>query len=75
MPIYEYKCKKCGKIWEILVLPHEEQPCICPECGGELERIYSGSVGLVFKGSGFYITDYANKQKEKSKKSEEKKKE
>ena len=75
MPIYEYKCKKCWKIWEILVLPHEEQPAICPECGGELERIYSGSVGLVFKGSGFYITDYANKQKEKSKKSEEKKKE
>ncbi|HHF52946.1 MAG TPA: zinc ribbon domain-containing protein [candidate division WOR-3 bacterium] len=75
MPIYEYKCTKCGKIWEILVLPHEEQPRICPECGGELERIYTGSVGLVFKGSGFYITDYANRTKEKSKKTEEKKKE
>ncbi len=45
----------------MLILPHEQEPKTCPVCGGELERIYAGSVGLVFKGSGFYATDYAKK--------------
>ncbi len=61
MPIYNYKCTKCGREIEILVLPHEKEPNECPYCGGELVRVYKGSVGLTFKGSGFYITDYAKK--------------
>ncbi len=61
MPIYNYKCTKCGREIEVLVLPHEKEPTECPYCGGELVRVYRGSVGLTFKGSGFYITDYAHK--------------
>ena len=61
MPIYEYRCKKCGKVKEYLVLPGEEEPKYCDECGGELEKLPSFGVGFVFKGSGFYITDYKHK--------------
>lgn len=70
MPIFNFKCTKCGKEVEILVLPQEKEPTECPYCGGELEKVYRGSVGLSFKGSGFYITDYVKKSKEKSHSSE-----
>ncbi len=71
MPIYNYKCTKCGKEVEILVLPHEKEPTECPYCGGELVRVYRGSVGLTFKGSGFYITDYAHKNSHNSSRKKE----
>ncbi|MEO0198385.1 MAG: zinc ribbon domain-containing protein [candidate division WOR-3 bacterium] len=58
MPIFEFRCKNCGKVIEELVMNGEEMPRRCPHCGGELERIFSGSVGLSFKGAGFYVNDY-----------------
>jgi putative FmdB family regulatory protein len=58
MPIYTYRCEQCGEEVEMLVSHHEPHPTECPACGGTLRRTFSGSVGLVFKGSGFYITDY-----------------
>lgn len=61
MPIYTYRCRKCGHTFEELILKQSDVPTACPTCGGEVERTFSGSVGLVFKGSGFYITDYARK--------------
>jgi putative FmdB family regulatory protein len=69
MPIYEYKCKKCGKIFEYKQRITDEALTHCPaeiceqeEKGkGEVYRIISSNVGLVFKGSGFYLTDYAKK--------------
>ncbi len=61
MPIYEYRCKKCGRIYEELVFNSKDEPKVCKECGGELERLPSFGVGFVFKGSGFYITDYKRK--------------
>ena len=61
MPIYEYKCKKCGKVFEILVKNGEDEPKKCSECGGELQKLLSTGTGLVFKGSWFYVTDYGNK--------------
>jgi len=56
MPIYEYRCLKCGNRFE---LPHAvgADPGPCPKCGGILRRVYS-SVGVIFKGSGFHSTDY-----------------
>jgi putative FmdB family regulatory protein len=58
MPTYEYKCKDCGFKFEefqsIVAAPLEK----CPSCQGKLERLLSGGAGLIFKGSGFYITDY-----------------
>ncbi len=62
MPIYDFECPRCGHREEVLILPGDngEVPR-CPHCGVPMKRVFSGSVGLVFKGSGFYITDYKNK--------------
>ena len=58
MPTYGYRCPACGhdydKVQKISDLTRAE----CPECGTPGERIISGGVGVVFKGSGFYETDY-----------------
>jgi len=61
MPIYEYKCKKCGNIFEVLQSTNKIKE-ICPKCKGEAKKLMSSKVGFVFKGSGFYITDYKNKK-------------
>ena len=57
MPTYEYKCRKCQHEFEEFQSISAEPVKICPECKGQVERIISGGVGLIFKGSGFYITD------------------
>ncbi len=62
MPLYTYRCEQCGEEVELLVGHREPHPTECPSCGGTLHRTFSGSVGLVFKGSGFYITDYKKNQ-------------
>lgn len=58
MPTYEYECRDCGHAFEryqrISDSPLEE----CPECGGKVRRLISSGGGLVFKGPGFYATDY-----------------
>lgn len=60
MPIYEYRCKKCGKVFE-RIRKFSDPPLETHEkCGGRLERLLS-SPAIQFKGSGFYITDYARK--------------
>ena len=60
MPIYEYKCTKCGHIFEELRSITDGEGATCPKCGAPAKKIFSGSVGFIFKGSGFYITDYKN---------------
>jgi putative FmdB family regulatory protein len=60
MPIYEYKCQNCGERHEKLQR-YSDPPCKkCPHCGGPLRKLIS-SPAIQFKGSGFYITDYAKK--------------
>ncbi len=59
MPTYEYKCNNCGHAFEkfhsIMAAPIKK----CPECGkNAVERLISAGGGIIFKGSGFYITDY-----------------
>ena len=61
MPTYEYLCLKCKKKFERLQRITENAIKKCPSCGGKAERQIGGGVGLIFKGSGFYITDYKNK--------------
>jgi len=69
MPIYEYKCKTCGKVFEYKqkitdsALTHcPEEICEQKEKGkGEVQRIISSNVALIFKGSGFYQTDYTKR--------------
>ena len=58
MPVYEYRCKACGRTSEIEHGFHAERPTQCPTCGGPLARVFH-PVGVVFKGSGFHKTDYS----------------
>jgi putative FmdB family regulatory protein len=56
MPIYEYECEKCSLRFELKRRFSEDGSGFCPQCGGEARRILS-PVPIIFKGSGFYITD------------------
>jgi putative FmdB family regulatory protein len=58
MPTYEYICTKCGHEFEAFQSINEPPVKSCPKCKGKVERKISGGAGLIFKGSGFYITDY-----------------
>ena len=60
MPLYEYQCKKCQKVFEIIQKFSDQELSECDDCGGELERLLSAPA-IQFKGSGWYITDYARK--------------
>ena len=61
MPTYDYICKKCGHEFEEFHSISDDPVRVCPECGQiSVERKISGGSGLIFKGSGFYITDYSN---------------
>jgi putative FmdB family regulatory protein len=62
MPIYEYKCMGCGSNIEKMQKLSDAPLRICEKCGGELEKQWSLS-GFQFKGQGWYVTDYANKDK------------
>lgn len=56
MPTYDYQCRSCGEITEVVHSMLEDGPTACDRCGGELRRLVSPS-GIIFKGSGFYKTD------------------
>ena len=56
MPIYEYECEQCGVRFEKLQRMTEPSLTGCPECGGHIHRVMQ-PVGVIFKGSGFYVTD------------------
>ncbi len=59
MPTYEYKCGSCGHLFEKFSTRMTSESSVeCPRCEGLAERLISGGAGLLFKGSGFYITDY-----------------
>jgi len=57
MPTYEYECKKCNHRFEVFQSMSDEPIKKCPECGKQVRRLVSGGVGVIFKGSGFYVTD------------------
>ena len=59
MPTYEYRCDACGHAFERFQKINDDPVRTCPDCGeDEVERLISPGGGLVFKGSGFYATDY-----------------
>ncbi|RJP85589.1 MAG: zinc ribbon domain-containing protein [Desulfobacteraceae bacterium] len=60
MPIYEYECIKCGHVHEIMQKMSDKPLSKCPQCTGKLQKIISHSA-FHLKGSGWYVTDYANK--------------
>src|SRR5215469_6834192 len=60
MPLYEYKCAACGHRFEIIQKFSDPPADTCPECGGAVEKLQSAPA-FQFKGSGWYVTDYARK--------------
>ena len=89
MPNYDYQCEKCGNISEVFQSMNDKKLTKCPDtsCGGKVSRLLGTGAGIIFKGSGFYGTDYRsesykagekaekNSGKEKKGKSSDKKKE
>ena len=71
MPTYEYTCRSCGHTFDIVQAMSEEAMTLCPECGGELRKVF-GAPSISFKGSGFYATDHGKKSKAASDRSTDK---
>lgn len=57
MPIYDYECDECGHRFELKQSFNAEPECVCPHCEGKARRKFH-SVAVIYKGSGFYTTDY-----------------
>lgn len=70
MPTYEYRCPSCGDEFEKFQRMSDEPVAECPSCGAGAERKLSAGAGLLFKGSGFYITDYRSDSYKKAASSE-----
>jgi putative FmdB family regulatory protein len=69
MPTYQYRCRKCGHEFEEFHGIKDTKPRKCPKCRARADRVPAGGGGLLFKGSGFYITDYrSSSYREKAKK-------
>ena len=66
MPLYEYQCKKCGHRFERIQQFSDAPVKKCPDCGGKVEQLISAPT-VQFKGSGWYVTDYAKKSSGASK--------
>lgn len=71
MPTYEYECRKCRKRHEAFQPITAKPLTSCPACGGRLERLLGSGSGFIFKGSGFYSTDYRSKRYTDAKKKDE----
>ena len=70
MPLYEYQCEKCGLVHEVIQKFSDSPLQECPECTGPLQKLLSASA-IQFKGSGWSVTDYADKgSSQRTKKSE-----
>lgn len=69
MPTYDYRCEK-GHVFELFHSIKDETPKLCPKCGKPSKRVPGGGAGLLFRGSGFYITDYRSKSYKEGAKSE-----
>lgn len=66
MPTYEYECSHCGHAFEIFQKITDKHLEICPKCNSKPKRLISSGAGIIFKGSGFYATDYRKKAKGES---------
>lgn len=69
MPTYEYECKKCGR-FEHFQRITDEKLKRCPTCKGAIKRLLGSGAGIIFKGTGFYQTDYRSDSYRKGAKSD-----
>ena len=65
MPTYEYECLTCKKMFEIVQSINDKPLKKCKDCGGKLKKLMSCGSGVIFKGTGFYETDYKKKKEPK----------
>ena len=70
MPTYEYECKNCGNTFELFQNMTDKPLKECPECGGEVNRLIGIGSGFIFKGGGFYTTDYRSESYKKGAKAD-----
>ncbi|MFA5165529.1 MAG: FmdB family zinc ribbon protein [Candidatus Omnitrophota bacterium] len=61
MPHYDYECQKCKHVFEVFQSMTDKHLTKCPKCKGPVRRLIGGGSGIIFKGSGFYETDYKKK--------------
>jgi putative FmdB family regulatory protein len=57
MPTYGYECRSCGYTFDVFQSMKDDPVKTCPQCGKEVRRLINGGSGVIFKGSGFYVTD------------------
>ncbi len=75
MPTYDYECPKCGHMFELFQKMTAKRLTICPQCNSKkLKRLIGSGAGIIFKGTGFYETDYKRKENQTKQKSEAAKK-
>lgn len=72
MPTYDYKCLKCGHQFEVVQSMKDDRLTDCPleKCDGQVKRLLGTGAGIIFKGSGFYQTDYRSDSYKKSAKAD-----
>lgn len=63
MPTYDYVCDDCGNRYEKFQSMSAEPDTVCPKCGGKVRRLIGSGAGIIFKGHGFYQTDYKKSSK------------
>ncbi|OVE77714.1 FmdB family transcriptional regulator [bacterium F16] len=72
MPTYEYRCLECNTNFEKFQSMKDEPVKSCPECQGTVKRLIGSGAGIIFKGGGFYQTDYRSESYNKGKQKESK---
>lgn len=65
MPVYEYKCGKCGEQFEVMQKITDSPLTVCDSCGGELKKLITNT-SFVLKGGGWYVTDYPSADRKKA---------
>ncbi len=75
MPTYDYECSVCGKRIAVEQSINDKPLKKCPRCGGKLEKLLPQTVNLIFRGSGFYVTDYKHSDNSRKPKTGDKAKE
>lgn len=70
MPTYEYECEKCGHRFELFQSMSDKPRKRCPKCRGKVRRLIGTGAGMIFKGTGFYQTDYRSDSYKEQKKKE-----
>ncbi len=69
VPIYEYECESCDERFELMQKFSDKPVKKCPKCGGAVHKVLSPPA-LLFKGTGWYVTDYANPERKKAQKAD-----